>query len=164
MADSLLELALSNAVAAAMLALVALATQRFARQPILTHALWLLVLLRLVSPPVLTSPWAPLPALTTALPAVQASALPAAAAVDMAPMAAVTSTLSAGDWVLGAWLSGSLLLAVASLHRLLRFRRGLTRTKTRAPECVQALAGELAAPLGLTRSDIVNMSGRLNRY
>lgn len=166
MADSLLELALSNAVAAAMLALVALATQRFVRQPILTHALWLLVLLRLVSPPVLTSPWAPLPALTTVLPAVaQAPALPATTAVDMAPIAGLTSTLSAGEWVLGAWFSGSLLLAVVSLHRLLRFRRGLTRTKTRAPESVQALAGELAAPLGLTRSpEILTTPARVTPF
>jgi beta-lactamase regulating signal transducer with metallopeptidase domain/polyhydroxyalkanoate synthesis regulator phasin len=166
MTDSLLELALSNAFAAAILALVALAAQRFARQPVLTHALWLLVLLRLVSPPVFTSPWAPLPALTTAVPAAaQAPAPSAAPAIDVAPVVAVTPTLSAGDWLLGAWLAGCVLLAGVSLHRLLRFRRSLARTKSPAPESVQALAREIATSLGLSHSpEILTTPARVTPF
>ena len=47
----LLELAVSNAVAATALALVAAGAGRGCRRPALGHALWLLVLLKLVTPP-----------------------------------------------------------------------------------------------------------------
>src|SRR5438105_1286477 len=46
-----LEIGLSNALAAAVLALLAGAS-RLARRPALTHSLWLLVLLKLVTPPI----------------------------------------------------------------------------------------------------------------
>jgi beta-lactamase regulating signal transducer with metallopeptidase domain len=55
----LLETALSNVVVAAVLALVALAVGRVCRWPALRHSLWLLVLLKLVTPPIvlLPLPW-----------------------------------------------------------------------------------------------------------
>ena len=58
--DDLFRVAISNAVWAAGLALVAVAGSRlFRRRPALVHTLWLLVLLKLVTPPVLTvaPPW-----------------------------------------------------------------------------------------------------------
>src|SRR5438874_1563645 len=57
--DTLLEAGLSNAVAAAVLALVAAGVARLGRRPALTHSLWLLVLLKLVTPPIipLALPW-----------------------------------------------------------------------------------------------------------
>ena len=56
--QSLLQLSLSNIVMALMLALVAGLVGRCCRRPALTHALWLLVLLKLVTPPLV---WLPLP-------------------------------------------------------------------------------------------------------
>ncbi|MFL5243041.1 MAG: M56 family metallopeptidase [Gemmataceae bacterium] len=58
--EDLLEIALSNAVAACVLALIAALVGRLARRPALTHALWLLVLAKLITPPFLTLhiPWA----------------------------------------------------------------------------------------------------------
>src|SRR5437868_5333583 len=47
----LLEAGLANAAAATVLALVAAAVGRVARRPALAHALWLLVLLKLLTPP-----------------------------------------------------------------------------------------------------------------
>jgi beta-lactamase regulating signal transducer with metallopeptidase domain len=61
----LFEIGLANAAAAALLAAVALAVGRFCRRPAVLHALWLLVLLKLVTPPVLPLPtpgWPTLPA------------------------------------------------------------------------------------------------------
>src|SRR6266536_1877990 len=57
--NDLLHIALSNAVAAMALAVVAALTGRLCRRPALTHGLWLLVLLKLVTPPLLTIriPW-----------------------------------------------------------------------------------------------------------
>src|SRR5438046_913360 len=56
--DALLHIGLGNAVAATALALVAAALGRIARRPALAHALWLLVLLKLLTPPLV---WLPLP-------------------------------------------------------------------------------------------------------
>ena len=50
--DTLLHVGLGNALAATVLALLAAATGRLCRRPAVTHALWLLVLLKLVTPPV----------------------------------------------------------------------------------------------------------------
>src|SRR5437660_8069198 len=49
--DDLFRIALSNAVAATFLALVALVIGRLFRRPAFTHALWLLVLIKLITPP-----------------------------------------------------------------------------------------------------------------
>lgn len=54
--ETLLRIGVSNAAAAACLALVACAVGLLVRKPALTHGLWLLVLLKLVSPPLWTIP------------------------------------------------------------------------------------------------------------
>jgi len=58
--ETLLRIGLSNAVAAAVLSLGAAAAARLLGRPPLTRALWLLVLLKLVTPPIWTIP-VPLP-------------------------------------------------------------------------------------------------------
>jgi WD40 repeat protein/beta-lactamase regulating signal transducer with metallopeptidase domain len=62
MAATVLELGLSNLVVAAVLAALALAAGTWGKRPALTHALWLLVLLKLVTPPVVNLPVRLLPA------------------------------------------------------------------------------------------------------
>src|SRR4051812_43592027 len=47
---------LANALLAALLAALALAAGRFSRRPALAHSLWVLVLLKLVTPPVVPLP------------------------------------------------------------------------------------------------------------
>lgn len=54
--EHLLSIGVSNAVAALILALVAAAVCRVYHRPALAHALWLLVLLKLVTPPIWTVP------------------------------------------------------------------------------------------------------------
>ena len=49
--ESLLHIMLSNALVATVIAVVAAAVGRFCRRPALTHGLWLVVLLKLVTPP-----------------------------------------------------------------------------------------------------------------
>jgi beta-lactamase regulating signal transducer with metallopeptidase domain len=78
--DTLLQVGLSNAVAACVLAVVAAAVGYFCRRPAVRHALWLLVLLKLVTPPVYVP--VPRPA-EVAAPAVEAP--PAEVALDPDP-------------------------------------------------------------------------------
>jgi bla regulator protein blaR1 len=72
--QAFLEMVLSNAVMATLLALVAAAVTWFGRRPALSHVLWLIVLLKLVTPPVVAVPlwsdsfaaWMPEPITTMA--------------------------------------------------------------------------------------------------
>ena len=54
--ESLVHIMLSNALVAAALAIVPLAVRRLAHSPALVHILWLLVLLKLITPPVFLIP------------------------------------------------------------------------------------------------------------
>jgi bla regulator protein BlaR1 len=54
--DDMLNIALSNAVAATVLAVAAIAVGAVYRRPALVHGMWLLVLLKLVTPPLLVIP------------------------------------------------------------------------------------------------------------
>ncbi len=58
----LLEIGLANAACAAAIALLALCVSRVCRRPALMHALWLLVLIKLVTPPIFSLPVRLLPA------------------------------------------------------------------------------------------------------
>src|SRR5712691_3102976 len=60
--SALIETGLANAVCAAGLALIVLAIGRICRRPAVMHGLWLLVLLKLVTPPLLPVPVRVLPA------------------------------------------------------------------------------------------------------
>src|SRR6478609_7513979 len=52
----LISTGLTNAVLATVLALVALVVSRLVRSPVLTHLLWIVVLLKLLTPPIIQVP------------------------------------------------------------------------------------------------------------
>src|SRR5438132_10963338 len=52
----LISMTLTNAVLATLLALVAFAASRLVRSPALTHLLWVVVLLKLITPPLVQVP------------------------------------------------------------------------------------------------------------
>src|SRR5262249_34480240 len=54
--ETFLSVALSNAIAAMLLAVVAFLSGRLLRRPAVTHGLWLLVLLKLLTPPLFRVP------------------------------------------------------------------------------------------------------------
>ena len=64
MPTAILEAVLGNLAVATALAVVALAVGRWANRPALAHVLWLLVLVKLLTPPVFTIPVKCLPART----------------------------------------------------------------------------------------------------
>src|SRR5688572_1963973 len=67
--SSLLEIGLANAACAAALAVLALAAGRVCCRPAVRHGLWLLVLVKLITPPLLPLPVRVLPPAEAPLPA-----------------------------------------------------------------------------------------------
>ena len=150
MTDLLLEFGVSNLLVSVAIALVAWTVQRAGKHPRVAHFLWLILLVKLVTPPLLTVAVVPLPGPP---PAAATSAGPAAdlgsPALD-APAAAASSPFEFGrsELVL-LWLLGSAGILVWSLVRVHRFNRLLgLASESAAPELTR-VASELARRLGL---------------
>jgi beta-lactamase regulating signal transducer with metallopeptidase domain len=168
--DLFLRVGLGNAVAATLLAVVAAAVTRLARRPALAHGLWLLVLLKLLTPPVwqVPLPWpqcgpvpqaegpAALPADTTTATAAPAApdappALPEPVepTVPAAPRAAPPPAAEVGKAAVCAlWLGGALAWWAVAAVRVRGFRRLLGLAGPAAGP-VQEQARRLAGQLGL---------------
>jgi len=182
--DTLLHIGLSNAAVAAVLALaLALAKPLWRRRPALAHCLWLLVLVKLVTPSFLAvpMPWPepapaepPLPALDLPLRVGEPDlllaedlAIPVSQAPILAPpgpTSAVAATHEPGapgwawkETVYAIWLTGALAWWSLSAWRIASFARSLRSTASAAPE-VQALAQRLARQLGLSRCPQVRLA------
>jgi len=162
MTDLLLTAGVSNLCLSVALALVAWAVQRSGRRPLLAHLLWVLVLVKLVTPPVLTVPVIPVPGLTAsrpeapALPLVPAGELAAADRPGLGAGAPAIDEPRASAWIerarsglVLAWLLGSAGVLAWSLLRILRFNRLLGMASRPAPPALQRLGSELARRLGL---------------
>ena len=150
MIDTLLELALGNAIVSLGLAVLAYAVHRRGRHPALAHLLWVLVLVKAVTPPLLT----------LSLPA---AGLPVSVATSTAGEAAVSSMAS--DSALGtmtawltqhasmligaAWATGSLIVLTISVRRVRAFGTLLEQTSTPASPAVMRLAESVARELDL---------------
>jgi beta-lactamase regulating signal transducer with metallopeptidase domain len=173
---SLLQIGLANALCAAVLAAAALAAGRWSRRPALAHSLWLLVLVKLVTPPLFTWPLAWLPAAPAPGPApappaeaayeyrVVADPRPASAAAGRAgaavasawtppaPQPSWTDRLAAwGPTALGLlWLAGTIVCLGRAAWHIAAFQR-LLRHGRPAPEDVRQRALVLAERLGLRR-------------
>jgi beta-lactamase regulating signal transducer with metallopeptidase domain/biopolymer transport protein ExbD len=169
---SFLYLALSNAVLATLLAALVAVVTRFCRRPSVRHALWLLVLLKLITPPIVPLavtwprseenepraeaifPSEPEP--SEPIPSLPESALPiGAATVRERPSQAEpplplpdgrgSAFLPALTWV---WLGGAVAWWIVAAVRLRKFRR-LLRQALQADAGVQEQGRRIAATLGL---------------
>ena len=176
-----LELTLSNVCVSTALALVAYAVHRRGRHPLLAHALWLGVLLKLVTPPVMTVPLIPFesPAATAELALLeeQLTSLGASpisggdvAALDLLEAELATTPARAeafparrvAGWV---WLLGSALALTVSLIRVGQFHVAMGRATTAAPPEVQGLSDRVSRSLGLRRSPAVwTTTARISPY
>jgi beta-lactamase regulating signal transducer with metallopeptidase domain len=179
--DLFLRVGLGNAVAATLLAVAAAAVGRLARRPALAHGLWLLVLLKLLTPPLwqVSVPWpegdGPPPAAAElppapALPADTLTALAAPAAADEPPAlpeqpaaapppprAAPRAAAEVGKaTACTVWLAGSLAWWGVAVARVRGFRRLLGYADP-AAEAVQAQARRLAGRVGLSRCPPVHL-------
>jgi beta-lactamase regulating signal transducer with metallopeptidase domain len=179
--DLFLRVGLGNAVAATLLALAAVAVGRLVRRPALAHGLWLLVLLKLLTPPLwqVPLPWpegdGPPPAAAELPPAplfadtTTATAAPGApdepSALPERPMPATplpsrTAPQAAADlgkvMVCAVWLVGSLTWWGVAVVRARGFRRLLSYADP-AAEAVQAQARRLAGHVGLSHCPPVHL-------
>lgn len=189
--ETLLHIGLSNALVSLLMALAVMATALFCRRPALLHGLWLLVLAKLLTPPLVAIPlnW-PNPAQAKSVEIDSTLPIePAAAAPDLAGLAEGAGALEAvaevvipvaepGEeaasmpqvpapawpWrtlVLGVWLAGALSWFGLALIRLLRFQR-LLRHARPAPADVCLRVQRISGELGLRRTPTVWLiAGRL---
>jgi beta-lactamase regulating signal transducer with metallopeptidase domain len=133
MSELVFRVAAGNLVLSLALAAVAWAVQTWGRRPRIAHVLWLLVLVKLVTPPVVAVPVIAAPA--------------ASAPID----ATAISTANLLDLLVWAWLAGSAVILAASMVRILRFHRLLRTASEPAPRRMVALARELSSRLELRR-------------
>lgn len=157
--ETLVRIGLSNAACAAILALLAAAVSRIVpRRPGIAHALWVLVLLKLLTPPIWTIA---LPALRAAAPAqsVDHSTAPEPIAISHsipsnAPIALPPHrTFSFSPWlaIAAIWLAGSAICMVVIVARVIRFQR-IFKYATPAPPETALQAREAAERIGLRAS------------
>ncbi len=155
--EVLLPMLVGNLALAACLAGVAYTVHRSGRDPRLAHLLWVVVLLKLVTPPLLPLPSGVLDDLNTArvgLPAMGSAGVPAATAAGATGsrgMAEIVAALVEPTIVafVATWVAGSLIVLVASLIRVRRFERFLAQAARPASGEIRE-AGRLAATrLGL---------------
>lgn len=152
LADTMIEFAIGNLAVALPLGCLAWWLQRRGTQPFLAHLVWLIVLVKLVTPPLYSFRVAP-PLPETAPAAVGFAPLP----VANQPIAVAPDPgwLEAVNWpfaVIALWFAGSALVFVWSLVRVCRFDRLLAATSAPAATAYQNVAAEIAARLGLGKA------------
>lgn len=147
-AATLLQFAASNLVVATPLALLAWIVQRHLDRPFVAHLLWLVVLVKLVTPPVLSVPVFASGQQLQTLPqglVPDAALLPAAGG-----MSALELFVHAWPQVItGIWLAGSVFVFGWSMTQAYRFNRLLRRSSRPAELSVQVRATNIASTLGL---------------
>ncbi|MFO0881389.1 MAG: M56 family metallopeptidase [Gemmataceae bacterium] len=139
--DGLIQIGLSNAIVAGLLGLVALGVGRVCRRPGLVRLLWLLVLVKLLTPPLV-----PLPVPSSALPF---------ASLDADHTEAISATWEAwSPWVGGLWLGGAGFFLLVTAVRAVCSRRRLGAAQP-APSELQTEADALARSLRMKQPPVV---------
>jgi beta-lactamase regulating signal transducer with metallopeptidase domain len=164
MIDLLFQMGLSNACLSLALAIVAMAVGAKARSPHLVHLLWLLVLVKLVTPPIVTIPVVTIPQPSETAVVVNGHLSPGPQLSDSPQQNIEVSRWSrlgsaAWDnvrvWLPPIWLVGSVVVFVWSMIRVFRFSRLLAGKSDAAPRELQTAAAELAHRLGLKRNPTI---------
>ena len=171
MAVTVLHLMLNNAAIASLLALFALAVGSVFRSTTVRHAAWLIVLLKLVTPPLIGIPLTVLPASWAAQPELPVGshiALRSTAATEsnhsVNPSVARTPTWWDWFWPAGvvelaiaAWMIGTVAWFVWQGKRIVRFRRRVASAEDAQPDVVAA-ARRIATTLGIARPPEVKVA------
>jgi beta-lactamase regulating signal transducer with metallopeptidase domain len=150
-AGSAIEFALGNLAIALPLGLLAWSLQRKGTRPFLAHLIWLVVLVKLVTPPLYSLTIEAGPAALSVATVPQDPSSVAAAAMP----AADSGWLAGVDWqvvVVGVWLAGSLVALAWCMTRARRFHRLLRAASEPASPACRQTASELAARLGIRRA------------
>ncbi len=175
MTDFFLQIGLSNACFSLVLAIVAMAVGAKARRPHLAYLLWLLVFIKLLTPPLLKIPVVTIPGQGETAVAISDPQPGSAPAGDLRftvheeTDASVSARIGAlalrhgKEWFPPIWLLGSVVVLVWSMVRVSRFGRLLAAESEVAPQQLQTAAVKLARRLGLnTIPTIYTTSTRLS--
>ena len=139
---TLIEITLFNAATATVLALVAAVVGRWTRRPGIAHALWALVLLKLVFPPVIEMSVVPNVTRQATVATMDETPARVETIVASAPVALPSSSLGVAtatrriSWqqaALAIWSAGSLYLLMLTFVRVRRFRRLVTASRHASP-------------------------------
>ena len=152
MIDSALELALGNVPVSIALAALAYAVHRHGRFPALAHLLWVVVLIKVITPSllVLSVPLGAPAVMSQDVLASEVAVLGSAAVAPSLLGQAVSLVGSIGPAMLVlAWVLGSAIAVLASVRRMRDFGRLLAATSSRAPRPVEHLAASVGYELGL---------------
>jgi beta-lactamase regulating signal transducer with metallopeptidase domain len=174
--EALIGQAAGNLLLSAALALPAWLVHRRGRSPALAHALWVLALLKAITPPLLIGPLPaglglPMDGLRSMLGAsvigttvvrppdagVAAGVAAASGATDPGP-AGLPLSLDLATALLTVWVLGSLVVLVISSRRIRRFDRLVSHRTRTAPPGMVALARGVADELGLRSMPSVVLS------
>jgi beta-lactamase regulating signal transducer with metallopeptidase domain len=153
---TLVDAMLGNAAVAALLALVALFVGCVVRSPAIRHAVWVIVLLKLVTPPLFDVPLRVLPAPATPHPEVRNPNFEIRQqpvehqSADAAAVSGSAFPIGLVDWLIAAWVVGAVAWFAWQGRRVVRFRRRVRNAEDAPPEVVEA-AARIAEALGLTR-------------
>jgi len=167
MVDQLVFAAGSNVLMAACLAIVALVAGRLIRRPVVSHVLWLLVLARLVAPPLVGLPVLPgnvaradvlhqgessVERVANVLPDVTPSRGESEPSRAEAATVSPTKVWKIDPWraMLGLWLASAALILAVALVRIVRFRGLLSRAEEAPSELLRAV-DLTATRLGIRR-------------
>jgi len=164
MIDFLFQMGLSNACFSLALAIVAMVVGAKARRPHLAHMLWLLVFIKLVTPPIVTIPIVTIPAQGETAVAINDHSRPGPPLsnsrqlnIDAQPDASLSSKLGSAAWnharvwLPPIWLLGSVVVFAGSMVRVYRFSRLLAAKSDVAPQQLQTAAEKIARRLGLKK-------------
>jgi beta-lactamase regulating signal transducer with metallopeptidase domain len=173
-----------NVVITATLALIVACACRTTRiGPVARHALWLVVLVKFITPPLVVWPWAAPDPLR--LSGVQLQFAEARAGVDLTPVGAVAAAsipsgasnaleltpappphestsidaaAAAGFWLLVVWIAGSTVLLAIETSRIVRLRRRVASGRP-ADAALAARAAAHATRLGLAAPPVIVVRG-----
>jgi beta-lactamase regulating signal transducer with metallopeptidase domain len=161
MTDLLLQSAVSNVCISLALAFAAIVVEMTTKRPAIAHLLWVLVLVKLVTPPIVTIPVIAMPgpsdrAATSELPGVAAPTTSIGADIE-ADVSEVppAEQMKPAPWeqikpvILLVWLAGSGFILIWSLMRVYRFDHLLRKGTEAAPLDLRARAARIAERLGL---------------
>ncbi len=142
-ADFLLQASISNVMLALLLALFALIADRRLACPQVSHLLWLMVLVKLLTPPLWFVPvsWSA-PTEPVPYPGLELMPLPLG-------VSSVGESIDVASAFLLMWLSGSILYAAITLTRVVRFSWVMTRSLAPVTDDIRNLTTSCAANLGL---------------
>ena len=164
MIDFLLQMGLSNAFFSLALAIIATIVGAKARRPGLAYMLWLLVFIKLLTPPIVTIPIDTIPAVSDTAVAINEN-LRLGELLSNNPQLNIEASqwLTLGSavwnrarvWLPPIWLLGSAVVFAFSIVRVCRFRRLLAAESEATSDELQTAAVEIAHRLGLKRIPMI---------